>query len=698
MDKMAIPPPSHMDGIFEDSDFIQDPELVWAVLPQPFRMVDKIVNNVFDNAWEIIMNEEMRKEAERAIVRPPKFEAAREMKVQGNVNYLEDSGDGYYVFVGLPTGLAAIDSSNDETIAQWEEDNVAIMNVTATVISERIYLLCTIDDMGIARLFAFSNGTLYFIKKLNDQEGEKKVIAHKCEPSSGGDYIGIALENSSLDEWWLDVYQCPKEAWLKELENLKTIANKQISESSKDLSVEKSVDSENNPTSTDETSEVQVSPGDDQVRASHESSSEKQINHKFTAVTQIMRVKSGPREISASHANSATQALKSIESPDIIASGENHLLTSASLSLRKQVFDFQNEKYLPFATADQPVTESIPTFHFLTAGKVMPIGLEQNPGTVAYVAVWWNGGSQMKTYSLLKTAKDLERKPDIVWPFSQNIAATAVSPCNASIAIGLQNGTIVLWDKYLGIQRKVFTVPAAPARLKFLDTTLGSEENNLESASYLIVNCVSGDTQLVPCGIKTDKDKEVLQVIPRAQVLKNKPVRFMQIKTAPDLAIVTLLDGNIYICDILKGRRLCEVHLPETHRVTDTWNPVLTTTVGGKHLYVRGTPVMVSESGEENEDEAEEEELISSSLFVFELDSLRILSTYWQNEQKRATFPRNLLNLNDRVTKILKERIKSQPNRRMRMQESWKKLQDHLTSSKNLGNKNRTLGDSVRFA
>lgn len=48
------------------------------------------------------------------------------------------------------------------------------------------------------------------------------------------------------------------------------------------------------------------------------------------------------------------------------------------------------------------------------------------------------------------TSSDLEHKPDIVWPHSEQIIISAVSECGSFMAMGLKTGTVVVWDVYRG--------------------------------------------------------------------------------------------------------------------------------------------------------------------------------------------------------------------------------------------------------
>ena len=47
-------------------------------------------------------------------------------------------------------------------------------------------------------------------------------------------------------------------------------------------------------------------------------------------------------------------------------------------------------------------------------------------------------------------SSDLEHKPDILWPNSEQIHISVVSECGSYMALGLKNGTVVVWNVYRG--------------------------------------------------------------------------------------------------------------------------------------------------------------------------------------------------------------------------------------------------------
>ena len=56
---MAIPQPSEQDWAEKDSEsFMSDPEELWDRLPQPYRMIDKVLDRLLGAAWESILKRE----------------------------------------------------------------------------------------------------------------------------------------------------------------------------------------------------------------------------------------------------------------------------------------------------------------------------------------------------------------------------------------------------------------------------------------------------------------------------------------------------------------------------------------------------------------------------------------------------------------------------------------------------------------
>ena len=72
---MSYTPPSVDKPPPEDEDdFITDPELIRDDLPQPYRMIDKVLSFIVDETWDEISQREAARIEEAQKVKPPEFE------------------------------------------------------------------------------------------------------------------------------------------------------------------------------------------------------------------------------------------------------------------------------------------------------------------------------------------------------------------------------------------------------------------------------------------------------------------------------------------------------------------------------------------------------------------------------------------------------------------------------------------------
>lgn len=79
---VSLTPPSisRMSEENED-DYLQDPDQLRDVLPQPYRMINNVMNQLFSDVWEIIQEKEIKRlELERK-VRPPKYDQPIKLQV-----------------------------------------------------------------------------------------------------------------------------------------------------------------------------------------------------------------------------------------------------------------------------------------------------------------------------------------------------------------------------------------------------------------------------------------------------------------------------------------------------------------------------------------------------------------------------------------------------------------------------------------
>ncbi|KFO76506.1 WD repeat-containing protein 93, partial [Cuculus canorus] len=420
---LKIPPPSEKDWLREDEDnfFLQDPDRKQDALPQPFRMVNKLVMLVFENAMEIIERKEMLREAEKLKVQPTKCFPTAEFQVTGRANCLAVSGK--YVFVGLSVGLAAFNVSDCKEVGAWDEVKTEICAIHASDLGNERHVLLAVDEMGLVWLFCFHKESFLLIKILNEVEDiSKRSTCVEVVLSQGGDCAGVLLQGNT--KTWLEIYQLPKDSWLKEMEK----------------SLGASAELAYRERTSSWTSVVQ-------------NSSISHCDAKLSLPVLLLKVKP-PKPVTGSSFKSPLDALKKVNDGSMLGLGFNHLIKDSQWEQQEAIFRSTYWEYLE-AERERQSKEEIPrhaTFHFLLPSPILQVGPEVKvqPDVPAGISVHWDGSHNLCLYLLncpLEEKVDSDPKPDIVWPCAAPIACSAVSSCSRYLALACEDATITIWDK-----------------------------------------------------------------------------------------------------------------------------------------------------------------------------------------------------------------------------------------------------------
>lgn len=680
------PPSLDRIPVEDEDDYVTDPDQLKDTLPQPYRMLDKVLDKIVEDAWEEIEHREQLRIEESRKVRPPQYQSSHELQEYGGATSISASIDGKYIFIGMPNGIVVLEAVNHQEIVRWKEDKVEITKIDSFLISDQIYLLVSLDDMGFARLHIFVGDNLFLVKVLNEnQDNATKLIASKFEVSANGEYVGIVLENPETQETWLEIYKNLRDAWMKELETV--LAQMQTKETEKK---EKEEAPQPPPAegTTQESGEVPPTAETDSVAQSHDSPREPVIHHtsdkttspKFTPPTFVMKIKPPPKPTGSTAPNIHIASQK-IDTGEVIGTGQNHIFTSNNMDVRKEVFKHLHDNLLPYLPKEEESTPQLQeaNFHFLNAGRMIPYGLDQTESPTT-VAVWWKGNTHMMHYSLLKQSKDLERKPDLVWPFTSKITASVTSPDTSLLVVGLENGTLVVWDWYLGFQRGVVNVTneASIEKLWFLDPSICPQENmnvyppyGTKTSAYLMILCSDCSMFTLLCGAGIQVDP-----ICTSPAIEAEGEKFTHIVSVPginNLSIAVLKCGGIQLRDTLQGTIICEVLVPDNYELTTPWEPIITIGGLGQILYVRGTKKQMQAS----EEEEHEENVIMGSLLVYQIRSFPSLDSYYGKQYEPVPFMLHST-VDKRVEALMKERIAQQGLRKTRMQERWGNLKEEI--------------------
>ena len=110
---MPVPPTvtqmtskGHTDENNASEDYLQDPNLWRDQLPQPFRMIDYLLGELYSNAWDDIERREIEREHIAARVKVPELTDFAIIEGVQGVKDVCGSRDGL-IFVGERSGLSA---------------------------------------------------------------------------------------------------------------------------------------------------------------------------------------------------------------------------------------------------------------------------------------------------------------------------------------------------------------------------------------------------------------------------------------------------------------------------------------------------------------------------------------------------------------------------------------------------------------
>ena len=105
----------------DSGDYLQDPELWLDRLPQPFRMIDGILQDLLANTWEAIETRELQRETERTRVRIPEIVAEGAVEGTGDVRAL--LAERNVVFIGCGDGVRVADEREGRELATSSTDS-----------------------------------------------------------------------------------------------------------------------------------------------------------------------------------------------------------------------------------------------------------------------------------------------------------------------------------------------------------------------------------------------------------------------------------------------------------------------------------------------------------------------------------------------------------------------------------------------
>ncbi|XP_022105668.1 WD repeat-containing protein 93-like [Acanthaster planci] len=692
---LSITPESLGDRSSDEEDYIRDPEQMYDVLPQPFRLVNKIVNLIFDLAWEVISERESARIAEKSRVRPPQYDCATPLPDYGQALCTSSCPDGRYVFFGMPQGIAMIDAMTQAPITSWEHgtEGVSICSLDVCLIGVQTYLIVAVDTAGTGRLLCSAFEMIHPIKTFNEDVAGSVVTNSFI--SSDGDYVSVGLQTGS--DVWLDVWHLPRDNWLREFETAHSNAVKQQQQQQQqatkpaevdklDSSIEMATSIEGITTDTAKSTSSGSPRGSPTPHPGAAAASTvaavavPNLNlSQLSKPSMVLRVRPPPA-ILTGVTGSVSSLFRAIDEGQVVGLGtKQHLITDQHLEKRRQVFQQQHQDQLRFLPEQEDKACPRSLCIFLNPSFLLVTGLEASNDRPNSVAVAWTGSTNICHYNLLKSSKDLEHKPDIVWPFGSDITCLAASPCTSLLAVGHGDGTLTIYDQHMGLPQAVQRLSAAGSvsHVHFLNPSIispaqgPSREPSATPDTHLMACCSDGSISVVRCGYEGAVSLRVIE--PACNDRKERVVSVQPLTGIPQVVVVVHGGGEVSLVDVRRGHALCVIALREADcRLTAVVPPVLTPAANANMLYVKG----VREASEDLEETRD-----SSNMFVFPLRSFPALDPFIKNPVHPQPYSLHVT-VQKRFDWMLSNRLSLQNERQQRMQQRWHQLSPQVISCK----------------
>ncbi|KAM9183493.1 WD repeat-containing protein 93 [Dugong dugon] len=655
---LEVPSPSEKDwSKADEEDYgFNDLGQEQDSLPQPYRMINKLVNLLVDRSWEIIKEREASREAELSQIQPTIYSPLVEIKLSTMPNCIAISQD--YMFIGGARGFSIYHLYNAKRICAWEKLKVDVTSIWATDLGSEI-LIATVDEMGIIRLFYFHKEVLFLIKTINEaDDANKQTTCVKMEVSHGGDFAAFLLQGSG--DVWLDVYKLPKESWLKEVEHPLNSVN--LKKKTKPLQLNST----------------------DHIAADH---LEMDVNTVFKGDAKlshpvyIMKIKP-PKPVTGTTFKSPLEAFAKIEDCCGLGSGKNHFIKDSQWEQQAAIFHASYKKYLDGEWEEEPL--SVAMFHFLLPSCVfaMPAEVKSPSGAACILGVHWTGSHNFFLYSLHRTLKD-KVDPEGVWPCAAPIVASALSSSCSYLVLACEDGVLTLWDLAEGFPLGVVALPDGCfcQSIHFLNYFLVHKRRNVypegpvKSKMKCVVLCTDASLHLVTAnGTKG----------PTISVLVERPVKHLNeticavapVPALPGMLLIFSWNGSVRLMDVAKSEILCAFAPPRSYHLAVPWKPVFVVSLHHPCFLLRG----------DHPDEIEctsNAKKIRNSIFYFNFEAYPLLEEISGN----CTIPQSdltdnkafsqALPLEKRCEHFLQKRLEKVKKNTMREQEHWTRLQKY---------------------
>ncbi|XP_017658574.1 WD repeat-containing protein 93 isoform X1 [Nannospalax galili] len=668
---LEIPFPTEMDWPKDDEkDYVfQDIYEGLDSLPQPYRMINKLVNLLFDQSWEIIEEREAVKEIENNRIPPTIYPPLEEIQLDKTPGGMAVSQD--YLFIGGVKGFSIYSLYNAKRIYVWEKLKVDVTSIWATDLGNEV-LIAPVDEMGIIRLFYFYKDSLFLIKTINETDDtSKQSTCVKMEISQSGDFAAFLLQGGG--DVWLEVYKLPKETWLKEVEHPQFGLNakkkvKQLQQNALDATIPENLEMT-----------WGSSPGPSIYQDLNICF---RSDIKLSLPVYIMKIKP-PKPITGTTFKSPLEVFSKVEDCCGLGSGQNHFIKDAQWEQHMEIFNTSYKKYLEGEWEEEPL--SMATFHFFFTSCIttMPSDIKSSSGMVCVLGLHWTGSHNFFLYALSKTVKD-KIDCENVWPCAAPIAVSQISDSSSYLALACEDGVLILWDLVQGFPFGVVALPEGCfcQSIHFLRFFLEHEGRNMypegqvKSQMMCVVLCTNASLHLVTASQTKG---------PTTTVLVKRPVNHPEeaicsvapVPSLPGMVLIFSRNYSVSLMDVAKAKIICAFAAPMYHQLESPWKPLFVVSAHHPCFLLHGDhPDAKTASTNDTEDTPD-------LVFLFNFEAYPLLEDISKNctislkdIADTMAFPQ-VLPVEKRCEHFLQKSFQKLPKIQGKGHEQWTRLQEY---------------------
>ncbi|EHB18460.1 WD repeat-containing protein 93 [Heterocephalus glaber] len=574
----------------EEDYVLQDPDQGLDSLPQPYRMINKLVNLLFDRSWELIEERVALREADSARTQPTVYTPLTGIQINERPNCMAMSQD--YVFIGGAKGFSIYNLYNAERIYVWEKLKVDVTSIWVTDLGSEI-LIASVDELGIIRLFYLYKDGLFLVKAINEvDDTSKQPTCVKMEISQGGDFAAFLLQGKNT----LD------------------------------------------PTTPDNV--------DMDVNFCFKS------DIKLSLPVHIMKIKP-PKPITGTTFKSPLEVFAKVEDCSGLGSGQNHFIRDSQWEQHTELFHASYKKHLDGEWGEEPLSTTTFHFLLPSCITTTPAEARSPSGVAFVLGIHWTGShnfflyllnnseGQSRYFSLRwelpelgaenrSSCDEMDMYPEGVWPCAAPIAASRLSCSSSYLVLACEDGALTLWDVAEGFPLGVIALPQGCfcQSIHFLKYFLVHKGRNLypegpvKSQVKCVVLCTNASLHLVTASGTQG---------PTSRVLVTRPVKHLDeaictvapVSTLPGMVLIFARNGSVNLMDVAKAEAICAFAPPRAPHLAVPWKPLFVVSLHHPCFLLYGDP-----PGEEPTSDAKD---TRNSVFCFNFEAYPLLENVSQN-------------------------------------------------------------------